>query len=330
MGCISKVRAGLAALTMMMLAGAASGAELEKVMIGLSSSSLPIAPARLANELGFYQKHGLDPSFTVMDSGNAADAALISGSLKFAVTGPSDVIISQARGQKMIVASSIYSGFSAVLVLSKTAVDKLGIKPDAPIAERLKALDGLVIGSPSATSTYTFAVKPSAASAGAKVNMTYMAQPAMLAALETGAIQGFIASAPFYTQPVLRGSAVIWLSGPRGDFPTQFSPANAVTLNVMRDYADAHPDLIKRVQAVFTDFAHAVDERPADVKAAIAKIYPNLDAKTIDLFFATEASSFKAHQVTAADMAREIAFVKASGIDLPTGYPLDPKAMIFP
>ena len=330
MAALTMFRSCLAAAAMFALAGSASGAELEKFTIGLSSGSLPIAPARIAKELGLFQKQGLDPDFTVMDSANAADAALIAGSLNIVVTGPTDVVIGQARGQKLVTIASAYSGFSAVLVLSKATVDKLGVSPNAPVAERLKALDGLVIGSPSATSTYTFAVKPSATAAGAKVNMTYIAQPGMLAALESGAIAGFISSAPFYTQPVLRGSGVIWISGPKGEFPPQYSPANAVTVNTRLDFAQAHPDLIKRITAVLADFAKAVDERPNEVKAAIAKLFPNLDAKTLDLFFATESGSFKTKPITAQDMAREINFVKASGVDLPQLDKLDPASLIFP
>jgi ABC-type nitrate/sulfonate/bicarbonate transport system substrate-binding protein len=327
---LSRFGAGLAMAGLLMFSAAASGAELEKITIGLSSSSLPIAPARIAKELGLFERQGLEPNFTVMESANAADAALIAGSVNVVVTGPTDVVIGQARGQKLVTIASAYSGFSAVLVLSKATVDKLGVSPNAPVAERLKALDGLVIGSPSATSTYTFAVKPSAAAAGAKVNMTYLAQPGMLAALESGAIAGFIASAPFYTQPVLRGSGVIWISGPKGEFPPQFSPANAVTVNTRLDFAQSNPALIKRITVAMADFAKAVDERPNAVKSAIAKLFPNMDAQTLDLFFATESGSFKTKPITPQDMAREINFVKTSGVDLPQLDKLDPASLIFP
>jgi ABC-type nitrate/sulfonate/bicarbonate transport system substrate-binding protein len=156
-----------------------------------------------------------------------------------------------------------------------------------------------------------------------------MAQPAMVAALETGAIQGFMAGSPIYARPVINGSGVIWLNGPKGEFPQQFTPANAVTLNTRRDFAEANRDLMQRLIAVFSDLAKATDERPADVKAAITKLFPEIDAKTLDLLYETESRGFKAKPLTAEDMAREIAFVKVSGMDLPNVDTLDPTKMVF-
>ena len=68
-----------------------------------------------------------------------------------------------ARGLKVVVLANTYAGFSGTLVLSKSVVDKLGVSPTAPIAQRLKALDGLVIGSPSATGAYTVTARAAAA-----------------------------------------------------------------------------------------------------------------------------------------------------------------------
>ena len=52
-----------------------------------------------------------------------------------------------------------------------------------------------------------------------------------------------------------------------------------------RDYALANPELIKRVTAAFTDFGKAVAETPAQVKATIARVFPSLEEKTLDLIF---------------------------------------------
>ncbi|MFO1188886.1 MAG: ABC transporter substrate-binding protein [Alphaproteobacteria bacterium] len=326
---LSRLTGCIVGVAVAAIAGTASGQQMRDVAIGLSSGSLIPAPARLAKEMGLYEKRGLNARIVMMDSGNAATAALIAGSLNFIVVGPGEQVAAQARGLKIVTVTSVYSGFSALMVLSKATVDKLGVSPTAPVSERLKALSGLLIASPSATSTYTIGPAGAAKSVGADVRFTYMAQPAMIAALETGAIQGYVSSSPFWAPPVLKGSAVLWLNGPKGDFPADNATAHASTLQTTQAFGEANRDLVKTVITVFDDFVKALDDRPADVKAAIAKIYPDLDAQTLELLYTTESQGWKAKPVTADDMAREIAFVKAAGsVKLPLDN-VDPAAMIF-
>lgn len=316
------------AMTGIAMAGVASAQQMREVAIGLSSGSFIPAPARIAKEMGLYEKRGLNARVVMMDSGNAATAGLISGSLQFIVVGPGEQIAAQSRGQKVVTVKSVYTGFSGMMVLSKATIDKLGVSPDAPVKDRLKALDGLLIASPSATSTYTIGPVGAAKSAGAEIQFTYMAQPAMIPALETGAIQGYVSSSPFWAAPVLKGTAMVWLNGPKGDFPPENATAHASTLQATQAFAAANRDLVDTVSAVFDDFVKALDESPAAVKAAISKLYPDVDAKTLDLLYATESQGWKTRSVTAADMAREVAFVKAAGrVKLPDD--LDPAALVF-
>jgi ABC-type nitrate/sulfonate/bicarbonate transport system substrate-binding protein len=310
------------------VANLATAQEVTKITIGQSSPSLPASTAKLAKELGLFEKHGIDANVLAMDNASVATMGLISGSINFNSTAATEVVYAQAHGQKLVSVANLYGRFPAVLTIAKAVADKSGVSPTAPVNDRLKALDGLVIASPSATSTYTFALKPASEAAGAKVRLTYMAQPAMVAALDKGAIQGFIASSPFYALPVLAGNGVLWISGPHAEFPPQYSPANAITLNTRREYADANPQLMKRLVAVFADVAKAIDDRPADVKAAIARIFPDLDKKTIDLLFDTESPAFKTKPLTEEDMARAIAFVKSSGVQLPQIDKLEPAALL--
>jgi ABC-type nitrate/sulfonate/bicarbonate transport system substrate-binding protein len=334
MSLLTRLMRGLAVISLVSAAFMAAAAgplaaqELQKVRFGLSSTSLAAGGVRFAKELGLFEKHGLSAEVIPMDSGSVATMGLISGSVDFSSSGPSDVILARARGQDALIVQAIYRGNPGVIVLSKKVVDRLGVSASAPVEARLKAMDGLSIATPSATSTYTTSTK-AVQTVGANVKFSYMAQPAMIAALESGAIDGFHASSPNWTIPVLRGTAVIWLSGPGGDFPKAFTPVNAVTIHTTSKYASANPGVVAKVRAVFDDLAKAFNDRPADVKAAISRQFPDLDPKALDLIYKIEAPAFATVKpVTAADMAQEIAFVKLSGMDLPAAN-LDPAAMIL-
>jgi ABC-type nitrate/sulfonate/bicarbonate transport system substrate-binding protein len=301
-----------------------------EVTIGLASGSTAVAGGRVAKELGLFERHGLEARFVVMDSSSAALTALISGSLKLIISGVPELIVAQSRGQDVVAVVNTYSGFATSLVLSKALADRLGVSPAAPIGERLRALNGVLIASTSATAIGTVAFKSAAQAAGATVRFTYMAQQAMPAALDSGAIQGFTSSAPYWAMPVAAGSGVLWISGPRGEFPPDYTPQITAQLQTTRAFAQANPELMRDLVAVFADLAEAIDRRPEEVKAAVARLYPGLDARTLDVFFASESLGWRGRALTAQDMAREIGIVRATGAALPNIDRVDPAAMIAP
>ena len=278
---------GCCIVTIGLLVGSAPlrSQQLTEVTIGIPAAGLATSSMRIAKEMGVFAKNGIDPKFVSLDNASLLTQALISGSIQLSAAGPSEVITAQAKNFKVIVIGTTYAGHANTMVLSKAVVDKLGVSLTAPVNERLKALDGLVIAGTSPTQAGALSFKSASNAVGANIRFTYMAQPAMPAALESGAIQGFFSSAPFWTIPVAKGTAVVWISGPRKEIPAAFSPVNASVLETMRDFAESHPDLMKRLAKSLADFAQVVEERPADVKAAIARIFPELEKQTIDLFF---------------------------------------------
>jgi len=320
----------LAGVATALVARPAAAQAMRKITIAVSSASLPGGVARIARQMGLFEQQGLEATVIVMDNATIASTALISGSVDFNTAPGEEVVIANSRRQPQLAVINIYGGFSGVLVLSKAAVAKLQITATASVQERLKALDGMAIASPAATSSSTFALKPAAEAAGAKVRLTYMAQNTMVAALERGAIEGFVASSPFYAMPVISGTGIMWISGPKGEFPPENLPPNQSGLNAMRSFVETNPDVVRRVIAVFTDFAAAVRNRPTEVKAAIAKLFPSLDGPTLDLLFESEAPSFRAARMTAEDMAHVIAYVKRSGLQVQNLEQLDPATMVLP
>jgi ABC-type nitrate/sulfonate/bicarbonate transport system substrate-binding protein len=85
----------------------------------------------------------------------------------------------------------------------------------------------------------------------------------------------------------------------------------------MRDFAEKNQDLMKRFMAVVSDLSKAIEERPNEVKAAVVKLFPDLDAATIDLLYGLESPAWKTKPVTVKDVAHEIQFLKSGGVQLP-------------
>ena len=314
-----------AALALAFSAGAARAQDAAlPVTIALSSNSLAYGGLRIAEQLGLFTKDGLAPRIVVLDSGSAATAALVSNSADFASSGPAEVLAARARGLDIRIVNSVYHGFAAPIVLAASVAAKLAVTPSSPLAERYKALDGLAIAAPSATSALVAPVRGAAEQAGAKIRLVYMAQPSMIPALQTGAIQGYIASSPYWSASVLDKAGVMWINAARGELPAAFQPSSSAVLEVMGSTVEANKEKTARLRRVFTDVAERIKSDPAAAFAALQRAYPQTNAETLKLVFDQDASNWSAPNLDEADMKQELALFKNAtnlpGLDtLPTG-----------
>lgn len=304
-------------------------APLRELSIPISSTSFATVSVRAAELLGCFTRQGLSVKFPVLGTGSTLTAALVSGSAQAVLGGAGEQVAAWAKGQRVVTLVNVYWGLAASIVLAKDVADKTGVSRTAPVRDRLKALNGLLIAVPSATSTYTNSFKGAAEALGAKMRFTYMAQPAMVAALEAGAIQGYSAGAPFWGSQVARGRAVVWVSGPKGELPVENTPASITAFHAMASFAEANPGLIKQIVDAYRDFSSILEKSPDQVRAALGKLYPEVDAATLEVLFNAEREAWKYRPVTAAHMKQEIDFMRASGADIPGMEKIDPAAMIY-
>jgi ABC-type nitrate/sulfonate/bicarbonate transport system substrate-binding protein len=318
---------GGALLGLTMASGAASAEEGKPVTLTVSSNSLAYGGLKIAQQAGLFEKNGIALKVIVSNSGNAATTALVAGSADFSGSGTSEVLAARVRGQDIVIVSNIFRGLSGSLVLARPVADKLGPKATASTEAKLKALDGLTIATPSPTSAYTHPVKSAAEALKVKIKFVYMSQPAMVAALKTGAIQGFVGAAPYSLTPVTDGSGVMWLSGPKGELPAEVLPTSSACLQGSAKYVDSHPDIVKRMQAAFFDLKALIEKEPAKAKAALAKAYPKLKPSEIDAIFEEDSGSWTRPIMTPADIKQEI-HIQASSGSLAGVEKLDPAAVL--
>jgi ABC-type nitrate/sulfonate/bicarbonate transport system substrate-binding protein len=318
------VRAVLLALMFALPAWAAD----TPVTLAVSSNTLAFGGLRIAEKAGLFQQHGLDPHIVVMDSGNAAISAVLGGSAEFYAAGPGEALAARVRGRDVVMVMNLFRGLSGSVILAKSVVEKLGVSPQAPIEQRLRALDQLSIAEPSATSAYLTPIKSAAEAVGAKIRFVYMTQPAMVAALQVDAVQGIVAGAPFSLTAVANGSGTLWISGPKGELPAADRPISSVCIQTTADYARSHAEMIQALRAVFTDLVRLIKTEPDKAKAFLAKGFPQLDPASLDAAFAESADNWSQPDLSVDDVRREIR-IQASLGALPGVAAIDPASMLY-
>ena len=285
---------------------AVAQAALKEITILLPGTTFALANLRAADRMGLYEKHGLKPKFVMGENGATIMSALLSGTVEFVSTGMDELIALRAQGNNDVgIVVNGYRGLAAVVVLRKDVADKLSVKPDASPEARMRALDGLLLASPSPTSTLLSGLKAGSAKYGITMRYTYMQQPAMAAALQTGAIQGYVSTSPFWESTISGGFAVRWLSGPRGEFPQPTTTSNSA-LQTTYAYAKKNPDVVRAIHATFDDFSKAIRERPAEITAAMKQVYPEMSDEVMKGAFAENSPNWVQIELSEADMRNEI------------------------
>jgi ABC-type nitrate/sulfonate/bicarbonate transport system substrate-binding protein len=299
------------------------------ITIAVSSTTLVYGGLRMALGAGLYEKNGIDLRVTVMDSGNAALAAVLGGSVAFASAGPGEVLAARMHGRDIVVVVNFYRGLLASLMLTKAAVAKTGVAPNAPIEQRLRAVDGLTIALPSPTSSVLTPYKAAAEGVGAKMKYAYMTQPATVAALQTGAVDGGLLVPPFSIAARANGSGVIWISGPRNELPADVSPTSSVCAQTTSDYAKANPAIIAGMRQTAKDLGVFLRERPEEALTHLMHAYPSLDEASAKALLAENAANWSNATLTVEDIKREIALLVRAG-GLPGVERVDPASVLWP
>ncbi len=324
-------RRTLLALTLAAAAtGRARADDVREVTVAVSSTSFVLGGVRIGEQTGLFDRNGIRPHIVVMDSGNAAMSALIGRSAQFAVAGPGEVLAARARGVNVVLVASLYRGFAGFVVIGKAVAAKLPARPDSPLHDRLKALDGLSLAVPSPTSALLAPIRTAVLDAGAKARFPYMAQPAMVAALESGAIDGMIAAFPFAGTPILKGTGVAWIDGPHGDLPAFALPASSSTLHAMAEYVAENAETVRRFQRALVAIGDFIQAQPDAARIALAKGYPQLGADEVNLAFSAQKDNWTKPFLSVEDVRHELALLRASN-DLPGLDAIDvPKLLVPP
>ena len=214
LACFATVGLGLSICT--------ARAQDEEATTSLPVVSLTFSAHYLAEDLGLFEKAGLRMK-TIVVSGMGSANAVLAGSVDFSNGSGPTVLRADARGQKLIAIGMTIDKPMLEVVLDKGRAAQRGINDALPIPKKAQAVKGLrfAIDSPNTIphGYLRYFLAKGHLNDEHDVTLAPMAPPAMIAALKSGAVDGFVMSQPWTLIPVHDGLAVKLVSNPQGDFP---------------------------------------------------------------------------------------------------------------
>jgi NitT/TauT family transport system substrate-binding protein len=280
----SLVRIAAIALAALVLSARSEAAEPTQAVMALPAFSLSFSFEFLAEDMGFYEKHGVHMRQIVLP-GVGSINGVISGSADFGVAAGTSLTRAAARGQRLLAIAMTTDRIIVQVVLRKDLAK--GFDPAASFAKRGLFLKGRTIAVDSISSLVHAYVRLMAARAGYsadEIKIAVMQPPNMEAAFETHQIDGFAMSPPWPEKPVLEGTAVMIASGPDGDPPDLVPFANNVIL-VRPETCEKRKPVCVAVGHASADAMQFLKDYPDEALAILKKRFPTLDDKLLAVSF---------------------------------------------
>ncbi|MER2533777.1 MAG: ABC transporter substrate-binding protein [Rhizobiaceae bacterium] len=244
--------------------------------INVAHSAVALAAAKP----DVFGRHGI--KVTVNDLRGASPnciAALISEAADLCQVGTTTGTDAIAEGADLV-AVAVLTGPVAEIVLSKQAADRLSVKADGPIADRVAAMKGLnIVTSAPGSANYTIldSLMGTVGSSISDIRYRTLADvPAMIEAIRNQQIDGAFWVIGSLAPVIKDGTGVRWISLARGDVE-QYLGLPFTSVFARRGWAEKNPDLVKRVHDAYADAVAELKNDPqASSELIRKKFFPDL------------------------------------------------------
>jgi NitT/TauT family transport system substrate-binding protein len=207
--------------------------------------------------------------------------AVLSGNADFGPPGTADALQAIRQGANLRIIAAVVNNLQ-VMVIREEVAQRLGVSPDAPIADRVRALKGLIVGTGAVGSTHYQILRSYLKLYGVDpdrdVRLVGMGETAALVSgIEQKRYDAIAYASPIVDFAIAKSVAKLWISGPRGDVPGSNNVKTCVVVT-RADTLEKRRDEVDALRAALSDALTAVrSEHAATGRTLHDTYFPKLD-----------------------------------------------------
>ena len=245
-----------------------------KVKMTLPVVALTTAPVYLAEAKGYFAQEGLSVELNVTGGGGPDIKALIAGDVDFTYTASDQVILPWQEGKRLTMVMGVIPRALINWAMHKDVAQAKGITEKSPLADKLKALRGLTIGSTQPGSLTANLAAYTLRKAGLVPQQDANVIPVgsgltWLAALEQRKVDVALMSPPLPDTAVARGFAILLIDNARGEDPALAEFLQQVFVT-RPDVIQKDPELVRKlVRALLRANQWALAAKPEEIADAL-------------------------------------------------------------
>jgi NitT/TauT family transport system substrate-binding protein len=268
---------GAAAAGLTIRPQAAMAQALKPVRIACSVPTMTTAALYLMKSLKLDAKHGLDIElFQMGGSSTLMVDAVISSNAMFATPGTATALQAIRQGAKLSVLGA-YANNQIAAVIGKAAMQKTGLTDKSPIADRIKAMKGMTVGTNPIGATYYQMFRTYLQKYGLDpdkdVRLVGLADiNALVAGIHQSRFDAIVSAAGIVEQAVSLGSANMWFSGGAGELPGSDDEVVAVVI-ARTETVEKDKPIVDAVRAALQDALDILNKDRAKAEPVLRKDY---------------------------------------------------------
>jgi NitT/TauT family transport system substrate-binding protein len=248
-------------------AESAADRPLEKVTIAYSSISGNMAPLWITHDRGFFRKYGLDVQLVFIESGSTTVQSLISKDVTLAQMAGAGVIQSRLRGSDVVMIAGVINTLTFKFYVDKNIKQPGQLKGKTVAVTRFGSSTDFAARY--ALERYGLAPEKDVAILQAG------SMPAILAALETGKIQGAMLSSPFTLRAKNMGFPLM------ADLQMLGLEYQHTGLATTQALIKSRPDLVRNAMKAYVEGIHYYKTHRAESLAVLAKYLKTTETEVL-------------------------------------------------
>jgi ABC-type nitrate/sulfonate/bicarbonate transport system substrate-binding protein len=260
----------------------ASAAELEHTSMAQTPAIMAFLAAYIAEDAGIWRDNGLDVKVINLP-GVATVNAVIAGSADFALSGSDALTRAAAKGQKLLALAALNNKTGQVTSLRKEFAEAAHFNPNAPLAERVKAMKGHIIadgGAGSVADLFFKTILRIGGLAPSDLTISSIGAFELIAAFQRGAIDGVSFSLPYSLELAHSGAAVIVADGTDKE-PAQFLPIAAGLLLTRPQLCEEHRSVCEKMTHSMVLASKFMLQKKDESIAILQKRFPKTDPAVV-------------------------------------------------
>lgn len=262
----------------------------ERVVIAQAAHALTFGPLYVAEKAGYFKDEGLDVELFVARGGAKARAAVVGGSAAVGSAPPIEIAQAYAAGQNLLFFALMNTECAMGLVVHKDFLKEKGITPQAPLADRVRALRGgrfSVTSSGSMTDQFLrFLLISEKMDPDRDVTITPMGgnPSAALAALERRTIDGITHAPPTFEMAEHRGYGQLLIAGLNRDVP-ELRGLAFTGLYTPRNFAEKNGQVVVKLVKAVRRALHLMHDDTPRARAIVRSYFEKIPGPAFNVAF---------------------------------------------
>lgn len=266
------------------------------VSLAQTSDSLAFAALDIAEAKGYFAKRGISVKTTIVKGDAETIPAVISGRIDFGATTTPPALKAMLKASNLNMVAPLVGNIQQ-WIASKSAISKAGITPNMSLAQKISRLKGAKVATldvgGALEDVFNGVVKEAGESPSDYSVTAISPYSSLLVALDRGEVDVGLVAAPYGTENVSQGKAVMLANLVQGGLGSQYDHSAFSSVISNTSYEKSHPAQVKAMHDGINEALHYMHSNPKAAETLLhSKFFSTFPNAVLDQFVSATSKTY--------------------------------------